>query len=229
MKRANPDYSERLVIFHVDDHRDLGSPRLLMRDDRFVDMITGAAVSVWQPDSVLGSIESGALGMGSFLTPFLHQLPHVEVRHLCQPPKVRGTTRYTFRATTEPDSLLAPSKLRPAIALDASLRLGQGTYQITCDKDEWSDGVRGASALLHIDMDYFNNRYDGDSDWLAKSDRLDPPIEHIFGEIQDMVTALRQSGAVIEDTVIALSPGFFPSEFWEPCLGHLQKALLEVL
>ena len=70
--------------------------------------------------------------------------------------------------------------------------------------------------LLHIDMDYFNNRYDGDSDWRGRTERLDPNPERICAMIDRMTAALDQYGVFerIEDVVIAYSPGFFPAELW---------------
>lgn len=220
---------ERLVILHVDDHRDLGSPRLVIQGGGLVDPITGAKFDIRSPDSVLGSVTSGALGMGSFMTPFLHAFPQVEVRHLCQPPKVRSSQSYGIELTSEVDVLLAPGQARPAIRLMPLERQGPGTYSITCDVDQWVAGLHGCVALLHVDMDYFNNRYDGDSDWNSRAETLDADATEIALRVDEVVRVLASSAAVVEDAVLALSPGFFPAELWAQAHERLHGQLLEIL
>jgi hypothetical protein len=217
-----------LVILHVDDHRDLGSPRLFKAAGALRDGITGGAVDMASPDQVECAIESGAIGMGSFLTPFLHTAPTSEVRHLCQPPKVKTTRDNTFTLTTEVDTLLQRGAARPAIRLDAAPgQTGPGTYRMTCDIYDWLAGIGSGPILLHIDMDYFNNRYDGDSHWQERKVALDCPLESVLLKIDEMANALRTldiSGR-IEDMVVAYSPGFFPAEFWSAADVRLRSGM----
>lgn len=206
-----------VTILHVDDHRDLGTPRLFIDDRGWLDAISGQRCDFRDPESVQSAIESGAIGMGSFLTPFLHTVPNSEVRHLCQPPKVQNSRRHRIRLTAETDTLLDPARTRPAIRLESdALASGPGTYLVTADTQEWLRDLSDQPILLHIDMDYFNNRYDGDSDWAMRSPTLDPPQEEIHAKIMEMTAHLRATGALdrIEDIVIAYSPGFFPAEHW---------------
>jgi hypothetical protein len=221
---------QRLVILHVDDHRDLGSPRLLATGQGFTDAITGAHFDLRRPESVGASIASGAVGMGSFMTPFLHEFPSVEVRHLCQPPKATATQTHLIRLTTDTDQVIAPGRLRPSITLEPANGLsGPGNYLITPDLSAWSGGLVGARALLHIDMDYFNNRYDGDSDWADRHGKLDPPLEQVLSRVREVLASLTHSDVFVEDAVIAFSPGFFPAELWEPSHELLCRGLREFL
>ena len=104
---------EDLLILHVDDHRDLGTPRLFLAGDGWRDPITGSACVLDDPESVAAAIESGALGMGSFLTPFLHRFPNAEVRHLCQPPKAPASPAF------DPDTARSPVTSAPPSASTA--------------------------------------------------------------------------------------------------------------
>jgi hypothetical protein len=220
---------QQLTILHVDDHRDLGSPRLFVDSDGWIDSITGARCDLHDPTSTRSAIESGAIGMGSFLTPFLHVARYAEVRHLCQPPKVRGTADHTIQCVFERDTLIDPERERPSIRLDrSSTELGPGTYRITPDVDSWLEGIGEGPILFHIDMDYFNNRYDGDSDWPNRSDPFDPPLAQIFEKIDELTNALSRRRILerLEDIVIAFSPGFFPSEFWCESDARLAKGLI---
>lgn len=170
------------------------------------------------------AIESGALGMGSFLTPILHRVPLAEVRHLCQPPKARSTQDFTIEPVGQPDNLLDPDRIRPAVRLSPTHKPpGPGRYRLTPDVNDWLDELPDRPIVLHIDMDYFNNRYDGDTDWISRPQRFDPPLEQILLKIDEMVAALRRPGlaARLVDVVVAYSPGFFPAELWAAAADRL--------
>ena len=75
--------NRRPVILHVDDHSDLMSPRLRQEPNGvYRDLFTGKAVDLRKPASVTAAITSGGIGMGSFLTPFVHQIHPLQIRHL---------------------------------------------------------------------------------------------------------------------------------------------------
>ena len=140
---------------------------------RWFDPITGARCDLYNPASVCSAIKSGAIGMGSFLTPILHVARHAEVRHLCQPPKARTTMDHHIRITTEQDTLLDPGRNRPAVRLDPSAaEIGPESYRITPSVEARLDRLGDGPNLLHIDMDYFNNRYDGTATGLTDRRRL---------------------------------------------------------
>ncbi|MGA9582287.1 MAG: hypothetical protein WBR13_10005 [Allosphingosinicella sp.] len=222
---------ETLTILHIDDHRDLGSPRLFRKGGDWLDPITGQVFEFDDPASVRSAIESGAVGMGSFLTPVLHRFPEADVRQLGQAPKVTGTTDYRVELTTEADNLLKPGAERPAVRLQEGVEgAGPGRYRITDDPARWVEDVRPGPVLLHIDMDYFNNRYDGDGDWRERAKVLDPAVNEVLAEVERVTATLRRAGVVprIGDAVIAFSPGFFPAELWEPADRKLQKGLEEL-
>ena len=228
LARQEPERIQHLTILHVDDHRDLGLPRLFMDSGNWIDPITATLCDLYDPDSVRSAIESGAVGMGSFLTPFLHTIRHAEVRHLCQPPKARATHDHCIQWTFERDTLIDPRRERPAIGLKLSPgMLGPGTYRVTPDVDAWLEGLGAGPILLHIDLDYFNNRYDGDSDWRNRSEPFDPPLARVYEKIDELTTALTQYKLLdrVEDVVIAYSPGFFPGEFWREADARLAEGL----
>lgn len=230
-EKSGRPLDQSITILHVDDHRDLGTPRLALGNDSAIDLITGEPFDLESPPSVQAAIESGAVGMGSFLTPFLLRLPHADVRHLVQAPKHCGTKDFTWRATQERDDLLRPGASRPGLTLHASESgTGPGRYRATDELSDWLMDLDDAPVLLHIDMDFFNNRYDGDGSWMDRRDRLDPPLERLLARVDEVADGLRGSGALarIEDAVIAFSPGFFPAEFWSAAQGRLRERLPEL-
>ncbi|MFA5966617.1 MAG: hypothetical protein WC804_21580 [Sphingomonas sp.] len=225
--RTRPDRDTRITILHLDDHRDLMSPRLALEGDELSDMITGRRFDVRDPASVASACNSGAVGMGSFLTPFLLGFPRCDVRQLCQPPKITGTVDWSFVPTSQLDDLLRPGARRPAIALKPSQGVGPGQYRATNDLGDWLADIAEGPVLLHVDMDYFNNRYDGDGDWIDRMRRHDPGVEQVLTNIDDVTAALRSAGLVerIADAAVAFSPGFFPAELWLPAESRLRAGL----
>lgn len=219
-----------LTILHIDDHRDLGSPRIFIEPEGWRDPITGQLVDLGRPESVTRAIESGAIGMGSFLTPFLHLHPAADVRHLCQAPKCVGTKDFRFKLGSCPDDLLDLAATRPTIDLEpTSIGAGPGGYRYTDSLADWLEGIAEGSILLHIDLDYFCNRYDGDSDALSSPKPLNPKISEIRARIIELGKAMSEAGVVdrIDDIAIAFSPGFFPAELWEEVSSELLSAFGE--
>lgn len=228
--RQTPSRAGSVVILHVDDHRDLASPRLFRDQDTWRDPLTDERFALTNANSVASAIKSGAVGMGSFMTPFIHAVRTAEVRHLCQPPKAAGTLDFKMDIAEELDTLLESGARRPAVRLQTHSGTGPGLYRITPEVDAWLENIDSRPILLHVDMDYFNNRYDGDSDWSQREGRLDPPLETILAKIDELVGALRKHrlDARVEDIVIAYSPGFFPAEHWSTAVDHLASGLTQL-
>lgn len=225
--------TQDITVLHVDDHKDLSAPRVFVDGDSWLDPILGSVIDLGQPNTVTDAIHSGALGMGSFLTPFLHHRPQTDVRHLCQGPKCTETTDSLIKLDMVKDSLLDPNASRPSIRLEADDKgaAGKGRYRYTNTLDAWLEGVaeNHFTLLLHIDMDYFCNRYDGDSDHVEQPGPLNSSLPEILKRIDELTGALNSHGLTtrLADIVIAFSPGFFPAEFWASSCERLLAGLGE--
>jgi hypothetical protein len=229
--RAHPSPEQRITILHIDDHRDLGAPRLAVAASGLEDLITGCHFDVRNPASVLAACESGAVGMGSFLTPLLLAFPKCDVRQLAQPPKIIHTVDSAFSASTVIDDLLRPGAFRPAIRLHPiESGVAAGRYRATNNLEDWLRDIEVGPVLLHVDMDYFNNRYDGDGDWPHHFARHDPPLDAVLARIDEITSTMRTNGILsrIEDAAVAFSPGFFPAEMWQPAEARLRAGLEEL-
>lgn len=217
-----------VTILHVDDHDDLMTPRLLVRD-RMVDGLTGNEFRLEAPPTVESAVRSGAIGVGSFMSPFIRAASRVDVRHLCATAYARKREgQFRLVPTSVPDALLHPGDVSPGLRLEAAAgdEAIDRRYSVTDDLDHWLRDLRPGPVLLHVDMDYFNNRFNCSSDW-QHSDNHDPDATHVLKRIQEMIDALRRGGVLqrIEDIAIALSPGFFPAELWEPSIDLMQRLL----
>lgn len=219
----------QVTVLHLDDHNDLMSPRVVVEPTGWIDAITSATVDLREPVTVAAAIRSGAVGIGSFIAPFVHAMPRVDIRHLCARRYARaGPPPCRLMPVMESDTLLAPGRPRLAVKAESSSPPdGTHRYQATDDLDVWLDAIAPGPVLLHVDMDYFNNRYDGDSDWRMLPDRYDPPLEFVLARIDEVFAALRSTGmlARIEDVAIALSPGFFPADLWPQSIERVKRHL----
>ena len=217
-----------VTILHVDDHDDLMTPRLLVRD-RIIDALTGKEFRLDVPSTVEPAIRSGAIGVGSFMSPFIRAARRVDVRHLCATAYARKREgQFRLVPTSVPDALLYPKDVSPGLRLDAAAADEpiDRRYSVTDNLDLWLRDLRPGPVLLHVDMDYFNNRFNCSSDW-QDSENHDPDAASVLQRIEEMINALRRGGVLqrIEDIAIALSPGFFPAELWQPSIELMQRLL----
>lgn len=217
-----------VTILHVDDHDDLMTPRLLVRD-RMIDALTGNEFRLEVPSTVEPAIRSGAIGVGSFMSPFIRAASRVDVRHLCATEYAKKRQgQFRLVPTSVPDALLHPSDVSPGLRLEPAAADKQidRRYSVTDDLDLWLGDLRPGPVLFHVDMDYFNNRFNCSSDW-EHSDNHDPDPAQVLRRIDEMIDALRRCAVLerIEDIAIALSPGFFPAELWQPSIELMQRLL----
>jgi hypothetical protein len=221
--------ADGVTILHVDDHADLMAPRLFQDDGGLVDAITGSRFDIDQPSSVASAISSGAVGMGSFMTPFLCSGVPVQLRHLRQ---AHPGGRWRLEAGHVADDLLGAGRKRPSINLIADGAPWPRASEVAVSENlgEWLDGLSPNPTLLHIDLDYFSNRFNGDTDWANAPRRLDPSLDVVLAGITGLFRALADHDVSrrIEDVAVAYSPGFFPAEFWPSIDGELRRGLASI-
>jgi hypothetical protein len=216
--RCQADRAIDVIVLHADDHRDLITPFLKEADSPnslpWRNRFTGDLVSLDRPDSVARAIASRAIGIGSFFAPWIHTLDRVEIRHL------RPGREATVRSTLTP----GPGVSLLEHPIDGSLGSHGSTYIATSDPGEWTADIPAhARILLHIDLDYFNDRYAG----ARPTMREEPGTIEMIASVQQVCGALsrRGVGPRVEHTAIGMSPGFCPSECWELLLWHLRDGL----
>ena len=235
---ASGSRPEAMTLLHLDDHDDLMTPRVLVERDTWLDPISGLALDLWRPESVESAVRSGAIGIGSFMAPLLHLFTRVHVRHLCSTEYTKDRQGpHVVLPVRVLDELLAPGSLRPGVELrrieDASeaRREGGHPYVVTDDLSEWVKDLPDGPVLVHIDMDYFNNRFNGDSDWVDDGPKYDPLLADVLGRIDQVFEALERGGVAerIVDFAVAISPGFFPADLWAPAIkrieGHVDRLI----
>ncbi|MEO7214701.1 hypothetical protein [Mucilaginibacter sp.] len=223
---------EKVIILHIDDHRDCMSPLLfLQKPGVYLDPLTNKQVTMNKPESILSAIESGAIAVGSFMPVFFHQMPNIEFRHLLPPHRL--PTAYKageIKNYFEKDDLLCLNCDRPTMMFENHGH-NQHIYCPTADLAVFLANIPpDVPVLLHVDMDYFNNRFDGDSDWKSHEFRHDPMAESVLLQVSEVFEATLASvpRKQLEDITVALSPGFFPAEFWKDTISIIDRKFQKI-
>jgi hypothetical protein len=214
----------QLVLLHVDEHDDLMTPHLSSTGGAWRDILTARDFDLLEPESVAGAVASGAVGIASFIVPLLHFGPTVHIRHLAASgasswqPRTCGLARAHLQ-----DPALGAGVYRPCLRPVEPRSPEAPTYTVTRSLQSWLADLPPGPVFLHIDLDYLNNRYDGDSHWPARSPRHDPAVAEALATLDALFSALHVSGTWerIVNTTVALSPGFFPAELWQIAVERL--------
>jgi len=223
---------DEFILLHLDDHQDMMPPRVGKRlDGEMVDYITGDQINFLDPLTVEEAIRSGAIGKGSILTPLIWQVPKIHVRHLTFRP--HPNTTYKIDRVTFSDNILFHSKNRIGLHFsDTSWENldRESSYVVTPKTHLWLDKLpKDVPILLHFDLDFFNNRFDGNSNWQKDESArsFDPRFTKQKQHLKRVVQEIRKRGLQerVIDTSIGISPGFFPAEFWEPMVDQIYEDL----
>lgn len=221
------DEPEEVDVLHLDSHADLGSPRLGREGGGWRDLLTGDPVALAAPESVASAIASGAIGIGSFFAPFLAAAPATRIVHLApagRSPRPPGAYRWSVEDLRD-DGVFAEA-LRPRVRIDGAEEDGEANLLVHHDLAAVLPRLGARPLYLHLDMDYFNNRYDHRPDWPARGHH-DPAPVAVLAAIDDVFAGLatHAAGARVVDVTVALSPGFFPAELWPPAIERVRAGV----
>lgn len=226
--RYRPD---NLTIIHLDDHTDLMSPQISVDNGRCIDMLTRNIVSFSDPESVKNAVQSGAITVGSMMTPLIHYIENVDVLHLMQ--QVESTSRY-INKSTDPDTILDPRQKRISINFTdgpANKREKNNIYLKTPHFSEIIQNINPETDIfLHIDMDYFNNRFNGSTDWVNYPLKHNLSIDEQKEAMGVFCRKISKAGVIsrIKHVSIGVSPSFYPSEYWKEGMTCLLRELNSV-
>lgn len=216
----------QLTIIHIDDHSDLMSPFIVQSNDQYFDMFTKENVCFHTPQMMKKAIKSGAIYIGSMLTPIALSVPTTRVLHLKQNV---STSLSVMKYSPYTDNMLSRGGQRIAISFCKTHNTEEPSlYLQTSDPALLPQYILpDSTVLLHIDMDYFNNRYNGSSSWQTERLGLDLPFFKqtvLMDSICDVIGAINMM-VPISCTYIGMSPSFYPSEFWGCGLRYMLASL----
>lgn len=216
-------------VVHLDDHTDLMAPAVELGEKRgfLYDPVFGTDINVADPGSVTAAVERGTVSKGNFLTAYVIAYPGSQVAHVGEGVSERSFAIEPRRETVELGGMSFP---RTALPLTRASEPDAPAFRQTrtLPRELPSQGEGGV--WLDIDLDYFCNRYDGDSDRHAQTaapgelgvvmDR----VRRFLAELADV-----QWLGQVEAVSLAVSPGFFPADHWTEVVPVLQEGLKKVL
>lgn len=226
---------DEIILIHLDSHTDLMSPHLIFENKELKDILSNQKIDILKPNSIKSGINTGSIGIGSYILPLILRFSRVHIRHLRQLNEKNGL--YKILITKKKDKVLGNGKFRPNLKFSERISLIPDnnfkdekkitTYFESNEYKKCFYGLPDAKILLHIDLDYFNNRFNGDSNYKDKINNLDPDLNTILemiDKIFDYLIKIVDKKNII-DISVGISPGFFPSEYWSPTIKRLEYYL----
>lgn len=217
---------DNLILIHLDSHDDIMNPRIFKKENKLYDVLTQKYFNILDSESVFSALESYAISIGSYITPLLHSINTLHIRHLLQVenPTGAGFCKNNIEKSFYYD-LLCKDYNRIGIEFLPYETDNKSTYFCSDNLEDLLSDIPEYPTLLHIDLDYFNNRYNGNTDWNEQSYKHDPSITEIKKHIKEVFNLLHKVKDRIIDVSIGLSPGFCPSELWVDMLEEIKLNL----
>jgi hypothetical protein len=212
---------EDLVLIHLDDHTDM-MPTLLERtDSAIVDCMLGTQFDAAEPGDWERSIHSGCIGIGNFVTPLYYSRHRVHVRHLNNkgPIEQRPVEIFQDSIAYAPIPDMRFAAIRKGDAVTGG---GAGTYGVT--NDAWSvfEDFPLGKTLVHIDLDYLVNDFDGNARGAAYRPD-DSLVRAGRDKLSRFFDALNHVGRPIDRWIVGTSPGFCSALHWQWMLREIEN------
>lgn len=213
-----------LVLIHLDDHADMMPTLLCESRDTLIDPTSGATFDPTSANDWEAAIYSGAVNIGNFITPFYYSGCNIHVRHVnnsIECDELCFVSREPCRYE------LIPGKWFAAIGKSNSYRPESvGTYMAGSNPDKVLDGTPRAWTLIHIDLDYFINDFNGAS--RGENYAPDPGLRtNAKRKMDRFFQSLARLNPAVDRWLIATSPGFCSAIHWEWLLSDVESRIRE--
>ena len=216
-----------VTLIHLDHHTDMMSTLLELSGNELVDPALNSPFSPASASDWEKSIESGCIGIGSFVTALYYLPGKLHVRHLndfkastyARYPVVRVACGYPLI----PDRMFAGIRKLPA-RLDDRIDDALGSYLGGTDARRVLDSMPPGRVLVHIDLDYFINDFNGNPGPAQVNSPADKKrqaqwkMDRFFAALSDRIPR-------VERWIIATSPGFCSAVHWDWLLGVLEERI----
>jgi hypothetical protein len=213
-------------IVHVDAHEDL-MPCLVSYAPEggvFCDSLDGCCcLDLTSKPSLIRAVKEGTVNKGSFLTALALLIPSLEISHV-----LTGSEQDYWLRAAQLNFLLGSKKCQQSELIWEAEQAPGLPRLMQRPRIAALSVPSDAKVWLDIDLDYFCNRYDGDSDRaIMEGDEKEKMV--LLGRLEELLHDLQNSPwrRQVKKVSIALSPGFFPSEYWHLTLPILLSGLRE--
>ena len=223
---------EPLTIIHLDDHTDMMSTLLVVEAGAdgalaLKDPLRAMPFDASVPADWRSAIAGGAIGIGSFLTPFFALNRRVELFHL-KADQQRVETCSVMPTVTGHD-LLAGYQFH---SLEVTVVHGGETperlYCRSSDEQQLLAIVpHNRRVAVHIDLDYFLNDYNGNAWQVARPD-VAAKRKLALDQLDPFFAAVEQSGFAITCWMIGVSPGFCSALHWQFLIEQIERRIADL-
>ncbi|NOU99482.1 hypothetical protein [Paenibacillus planticolens] len=200
-------------IIHIDDHSDLMAPMLFYKRGQIKSSLFQDVIKFEDAKLIEKCIEHGVIGIGSFLSAFAIMTEPGSIFHIKQPLSDYRGPIYSLHPKVESLNIGGKQISRTFLEKVENNDKGLWKYQNIGDLAVINGNL--GNVWLDIDLDYFSNRYNKDSDW-KKNINLDPSKDEVFQLMQKTLEKIINSKWTKDVRVLSISysPGFFPSEYF---------------
>lgn len=201
-------------VVHFDDHTDLMAPLVepLPQSGSLRDQIFEEDIDLGIPAAVVAAINRGIVSKGNFLTAYLLAYPGCRAVHVGH-----NLVEQDFRLSRQTEIVTLGGRRfeRHGFVLDPLSAHEPWTFRQTRSLPTDLPIGEQEGIWLDIDLDYFWNRYNGDSDRRCEI-ALPGEQDEVLRRVNDFLAKFNDVNwlARIEAVSIAVSPGFFPAEYW---------------
>lgn len=223
---------EPLTIVHLDDHTDMMSTLLAVEsglDGSLIlqDPLSGAEFDPTSPADWHSAITSGAIGIGSFLTPFFALDRIVEVLHLKN--DIAEVETFAVSPHMICQKLLAKYRFFGVeLADNAADRKPKCLYHRSSDPHKLlAHLAEGRRAAIHIDLDYFVNDYNGNAWQVGEIDMI-TARKSALDRLDHFFSAIDRCGVSIACWMIGVSPGFCSARHWQFLIEQIEMRIADL-
>jgi hypothetical protein len=217
-------HNDDLVILHLDDHTDMMSTLLeYSYKGVLIDSATGQPFDPTIPADWESGIYSGAVGIGSFITPLYFGGWRTHVRHLNN---ATGVQTHSYTVIKNPCSHeLIPRKRFAAVQLsERDEAEDAGSYIVASHCEEALETLPSGRVIVHIDFDYLINDFNGNQ----RNEAYVPNpsvIKQGRRKLDCFFDALQARRVNVEHWIIATSPGFCSACHWTWLLNAFKEKI----
>jgi hypothetical protein len=215
-----------LILIHLDHHTDMMATLLERSEHGLGNPATGesfdpASSSDWQT-----AIHSGCVSIGNFVTPLYYLDGSTHVRHLnnfaTSTHRLYNVTRESCRYDLIPDRVFAGIRKKTG-GWDRSA----GTYLGGPDARSVLHELPPGHVVVHIDLDYFINDFNGNPGDAAPACEVAPRSSALH-KMERFFTALDDAGVSVAQWIVATSPGFCSARHWDWLLSEIGRRVEQI-
>jgi len=214
---------DAIILIHLDDHTDMMPTLLECSQGMLWDSGTGRRFDPAVGGDWTSAINSGGINIGNYITPFYYSRRQVHVRHLNNSNdrlhELHSVIRKLRSYEIVPDKQFADIQMVPPGRPDSA-----GTCVGGPDVDELFKSLPAGRIIVHIDLDYFINDFNGAS--RGDSYIPDPQLRvAALRKLDRFFASLRRTARGIDRWIVGTSPGFCSAYHWQWLLTQIEERI----